>query len=248
MNDSLREIVKTLVYAVLLALVFRSVLYAPFHIPSGSMKSTLLVGDYLFVSKFSYGYSRYSFPLGLPIFKGRIFGSAPERGDIVVFRLPSNPSTDFIKRVIGLPGDTIQVKSGIVYLNGNALPRQRDGEFVETDPATGHVNRIPRFVETLPNGVTYHVLDENPAGALDNTMIYRVPEGQYFMMGDNRDNSQDSRVLNFVGYIPEEYLVGRAELIAFSSDGSTRFWEVWNWFSSLRLHRFFLTLDHMHNP
>lgn len=229
-TDSLFETAKTVVFAVLLALIFRSFLFEPFHIPSGSMKGNLLVGDYLFVSKPTYGYSRYSFPLGFPLFEGRKFvRTRPERGDVVVFRKPSDPGVDFIKRLIGLPGDTIQVKEGIVYLNGIPLPRQQVEDFTEFDPETQTQVTIPQYLETLPNGRSYKVLDQTRFGLVDNTGVYTVPLRHYFMMGDNRDNSTDSRYLHEVGYVPEENLVGKAELIAFSmGDGI-----------SLRLNRFF---------
>lgn len=233
------ELIRTFIIAVLLATIFRSFAYEPFNIPSGSMKSTLLVGDYLFVSKASYGYGRYSFPFGFPPFTGRILSDdRPERGDVVVFRLPRSPSIDYIKRVVGLPGDKIQVQGGVLYINGSAVSKERIDDFVDEEDAT-HLARIPRFKETLPNGVSYTVLDQNIYGEVDNTAVYTVPEKHYFMMGDNRDNSIDSRYLSQVGYVPEENLVGKAKMIFFSTDGSARFWEVWKWIPSLRPSRFF---------
>ena len=165
------------------------------------MKSTLLIGDYLFVSKYSYGYSRYSLPFGLPLFSGRILASEPTRGDIVVFKLPRDPSIDYIKRVIGLPGDKIQMIGGQLYINGNAIPHKRIEDFIDTDEQ-GHKTRVERFRETLPNGVSYTTLNLTDNNYLDNTPVYEVPAGHYFMMGDNRDNSSDSRVLSNVGYVP----------------------------------------------
>lgn len=237
------ESIRTILIAVLLALLFRSLAYEPFHIPSGSMKSNLLVGDYLFVSKFSYGYSRYSFPFGFPIFDGRILeGEKPRRGDIIVFRLPRNPRIDYIKRLIGLPGDTIQVREGIVYVNGKALPREPLDRYTDDEIPT-NVKSIPRFVETLPEGKKFEILKEYLEGNADNTIEYHVPQGYYFFMGDNRDNSTDSRFLNQVGYVPEENLVGRAEIIFFSADGSAQWLNPFSWFKAMRFDRFFRALD-----
>ena len=232
------DTVKTIVYAVLIALVVRTVAFEPFNIPSGSMVPTLLVGDYLFVSKFSYGYSRYSLPFGLPLFSGRIFFHSPERGDVVVFKLPTDNSTDYIKRVIGLPGDHIQMKSGILHINGQAVPRRRiEDYFYQEGP--GAVIPLAQYIETLPNGVQHRIIEMSDNGPLDNTQEYVVPPGDYFMMGDNRDNSQDSRVLSAVGYVPAENLIGRAQFIFFSTNGSARLWEFWKWPFSIRYGRLF---------
>jgi signal peptidase I len=232
------DTVKTIVYAVLIALVVRTVAYEPFNIPSGSMIPTLLVGDYLFVSKFSYGYSRFSLPFGLPLFSGRIFFHPPQRGDVVVFKLPTDNSTDYIKRVIGLPGDTIQMKEGELYINDKEVPRQRIQDYLyqETD---GAVIPMRQYIETLPNGVQHRIIKIGDNGPLDNTQVYHVPPGDYFMMGDNRDNSQDSRVLSAVGYVPAENLVGKAQFIFFSTDGSARWWEFWKWPFAIRYNRLF---------
>jgi signal peptidase I len=235
------ESFKTVIYAVLIALVVRSLAYEPFHIPSGSMKSTLLIGDYLFVSKFSYGYSKYSFPYPLPGLEGRVWNSKPERGDIVVFKLPRDNTTDYIKRLVGLPGDRIQVQGGILLINDEPVPRQRIEDF-DLMGRNGYSRKVPQYIETLPNGVSYHVLDSDPFGALDNTDVYVVPEDHFFFMGDNRDHSSDSRVLNNVGYVPVENLIGRAEILFFSTDGTSRFWEVWKWPFATRFTRFFTTL------
>ena len=232
------ETVKTVVYAVLIALVVRTVAYEPFNIPSGSMVSTLLVGDYLFVSKFSYGYSRYSLPFGLPLFSGRIFFHSPERGDVVVFKLPTDNSTDYIKRVIGLPGDHIQMKGGNLYINDQLVPRKRIQDYLYQE-GNGTVIPLVQYIETLPNGVQHRIIKMGDNGPLDNTPVYDVPPGEYFMMGDNRDNSQDSRVLSAVGYVPGENLVGRAEFIFFSTDGSARLWEIWKWPFAIRYSRLF---------
>jgi signal peptidase I len=237
-KESWVETVKTVVYALLIALVIRTFLFQPFNIPSGSMEATLLVGDYLFVEKYAYGYSRYSFPLGLGPFGGRIFGSQPERGDIVVFKFPRDNSTDYIKRVIGLPGDTIQMVDGRLILNGKAVKRAPAPDYVETE--NGYRNVVKRWRETLPNGKSYLTLDRDPNGTYDNTGVYTVPAGHYFMMGDNRDNSADSRA--DVGYVPAVNLVGKAELIFFSTDGSAHFWEFWKWPWAVRYGRLFTLL------
>jgi signal peptidase I len=232
-KDSWLEVVKTIVYALLIAGVIRSFLFQPFNIPSGSMEATLLVGDYLFVSKAAYGYSRYSFPFGIFPFNGRFFASTPQRGDIVVFKYPGDNSTDYIKRLIGLPGDRVQMKEGVLYINEKPIPKVPVEDYIET--VGGQPHHVPQFKETLPNGVTYFVLDREPQGNLDDTQVFTVPEGHYFMMGDNRDNSADSRV--DVGYVPFENFVGKAEIIFFSTDGSARLWEIWKWPLSIRYNR-----------
>ncbi len=248
-NDSVKrreggwwETFKIVLQALALALVVRVFFYQPFNIPSGSMKETLLVGDYLFVSKLSYGYSRYSFPFGLDLFEGRIFAGLPKRGDVVVFKLPRDNSTDYIKRVIGLPGDEIQMKGGVLYINGQAVPKRRVGEFL-TREDDGPPRRIPMYEETLPEGVVYRVLDSEPNGPFDNTSVYRVPPGHYFMMGDNRDNSTDSRAQWGVGFVPYENLIGRAEIIffsaAFDDPDAFRIWTPWRWPLDIRWERFF---------
>jgi signal peptidase I len=232
------DTVKTIVYAVLIALVVRTIAYEPFNIPSGSMVPTLLVGDYLFVSKFSYGYSRFSLPFGPPVFSGRLFFRSPERGDVVVFKLPTDNSTDYIKRVIGLPGDHIQMKNGILFINGQPVPRKRIQDYLYQE-GPGMTIPLAQYVETLPNGVQHRIIEMSDNGPLDNTQEYVVPPGDYFMMGDNRDNSQDSRVLSAVGYVPAENLIGRAEFLFFSTDGSARLWEIWKWPFAIRYGRLF---------
>lgn len=237
-ENSLAEFGKTIVIAVSIAVIFRSLLFEPFYIPSGSMKPTLLLGDYVFVTKYKYGYSRYSFPFGVMPITNRIFKSAPERGDVVVFKLPSDPSINYIKRLIGMPGDKIQVIAGVVYINGQAISKRLIGKFAdETDQ---EVTYIAEYIETLPNGVSYKVLDETPQGGLDTTPVYEVPAGHYFMMGDNRDNSQDSRVLSQVGYIPEENLVGPAQRIVFST--TAKWYKPWDWFTKIRYERLFSSI------
>lgn len=220
-----KETIRTVVWAVLIAVVVRTVAYEPFQIPSSSMYPTLMVGDYLFVSKMSYGYSKYSAPFSPPLFEGRIFnGDAPERGDVAVFRLPSNPSIDYIKRVIGLPGDTVQVRLGRLYINGELVERTRVEDYLMPDQQGG-IKRIAQYDETLPGGVTHRILEERgDFFAADNTGVYTVPAGHYFMMGDNRDNSKDSRA---IGFIPAENLIGRAEVLFFSTEGAA--WQFWRW-------------------
>ena len=235
------ETVKIIIQALILALVVRTFLFQPFNIPSGSMKDTLLVGDYIFVSKYAYGYSRYSLPFAPDLFSGRIFASKPERGDVAVFKLPRDPSVDYIKRVIGLPGDKIQMINGVLFINGTAVPKVRVDDFVTTDD-TGQEERVARYRETLPNGVSYTVLDLDPHSFSDNTPVFDVPPDHYFMMGDNRDNSTDSRVLGAVGYVPFENFVGRAGLIFFSVKEGDQAWQFWRWPWTVRFDRIFKTI------
>ena len=232
------ETLKTVFYAVLIAIVFRTVAYEPFNIPSGSMKPTLLIGDYLFVAKFAYGYSRHSLPWSLPLISDRLFGREPERGDVAVFKWPVDNSTDYIKRVIGLPGDRIQMKNGALYINGRAVKRERI-ELDNPDRTLRVGPGVAEFRETLPNGVSYRTFDDGNTGA-DNTRVITVPPGQYFMMGDNRDRSSDSRVW---GPIKAENLVGRAEVLFFSTNGSARMWEFWRWPTSTRYSRLFRPVE-----
>src|SRR5215470_2947077 len=200
-------------------LLIRTFLFQPFSTPSGSLKPTLLVGDYMFVSKYSYGYTRYSFPFSPPLalISGRTFASEPERGDVVVFRLPKDPSTDYVKRVVGLPGDRIQMISGVLHINDTPVKREQIEDFVETED-NGREVHIKQWRETLPNGVSHSTLDMIENSIYDNTKEYLVPAGHYFMMGDNRDNSSDSRVENQVGYVPAENLIGRVQILFWSVD------------------------------
>jgi signal peptidase I len=240
-GGGLGETVKIVIQALILAVLVRTFLFQPFNIPSGSMMDTLLIGDYLFVSKYAYGYSRFSLPFGPHLFDGRIWGSLPKRGDIVVFKLPRDESTDYIKRVIGLPGDKIQVINSVVYINGTAVPRVADGFYVTKD-AFGAETKVARYRETLSNGVSYDTLSIDPNVFEDNTPVYEVPPAHLFMMGDNRDNSTDSRVLSAVGYVPVENLVGRAEVIFFSVDKDAAAWEFWKWPWTVRWERLFKLL------
>ncbi len=240
-SGGLWETVKIIVQALLLALVVRTFLFQPFNIPSGSMEDTLLVGDYLLVSKYAYGYSQYSFPFSPNIFDGRVFGRAPERGDVAVFKTPLDNRTDFIKRVIGLPGDRIQMIAGALYINGEQVQRERLSDVMH-DQGLGRMALTARWQETLPNGRTYETLDLTQNGGADNTPVFEVPEGYYFMMGDNRDNSLDSRVATNrggVGFVPFENFVGRAEIIFFSVDQSASPWQFWLWPWTVRADRLF---------
>lgn len=243
---------RTVIFAILIAVTVRSFAYEPFNIPSGSMKSNLLIGDYLFVSKYSYGYSRYSFPFGIKWFSGRILEEEPKRGDVVVFRYPPNPRIDYIKRIIGLPGDKVQVKDGFLYINGKKLERRLIDDF--SDSEKNIVETIPRYAEILPEGKVIIILKENspsPETAdlnelenyikMNNTPEYTIPEGHYFMMGDNRDNSCDSRC--DVGVVPLENIVGRAEIIWFSTDGSASLLNPLSWFTAIRGERIFKRID-----
>ena len=266
-GNSIVETIKTIVYALLIAGVFRTLFFQPFWIPSGSMKETLLIGDFLFVNKMAYGYSRYSCPFAMCPFSGRIFGSEPERGDVVVFRHPVN-NTDFIKRVIGLPGDRIQMRDGVLYISEYDRETGTNGEFVaaslepqdpfvETFEPQGPIGHRPRcsnapvglggecekerFTETLPGGVSHSVLNIEDGSFGDNTPVFTVPEGHYFVMGDNRDNSQDSRFpqsIGGVGFVPYENIIGRADRIMFSSAGE-RMVYFWTW----RADRFFRAIE-----
>ncbi len=227
------DTVQTVVYAFAIAIFVRVVAFEPFNIPSGSMKPTLLVGDYLFVSKYSYGYSRYSFLFGFPPFSGRIWESPVDRGDVAVFRKPPENEIDYIKRIVGLPGDRIQMLEGILYINGESVERERIEDFV----VDGYGKKVTQYIETLPNGRRHRILETSgDEGHLDNTEEFVVPEGHYFGMGDNRDNSSDSRV---IGPIPAENLVGRAEILFFSTDGSAALWEFWRWPFATRYSRLF---------
>ena len=246
-KEELGEFFKTALIAVFLALLIRTFLFEPFNTPSGSMKPELLVGDYLFVNKPAYGYSRYSFPFGLAPLNDRIWDKEPERGDVIVFKLPTNPSVDYIKRLVALPGETVQVRNGRLYINGELVPREALG-VKEDDGPNGSGRTMYHYIETLPGGVMHEIFEESDNDILDNTELYTVPEGHYFFMGDNRDNSQDSRVKHVVGYVPYENLVGRADFLFFSTDGSASLFEFWKWPWSLRYNRFFNDIDPVKSP
>ena len=244
-SNDLVENVKTILYAGLIAVGIRTIAFEPFNIPSGSMIPTLLVGDFLFVSKYSFGYSRYSLPWPLSSIEwsGRILGHLPTRGDVAVFRLPSDPSIDYIKRIVGLPGDRIQVKGGNLFINGVLAPRVPEGQCMADDRNEFTAARL--YQETLPNGVRHSVckISDSPSSNGDgvdanNTPEYLVPPDRVFAMGDNRDNSQDSRFMaRGVGFVPLENLVGRAEFIFFSIDGRDDWWKFWRWPFEIRWSR-----------
>jgi len=236
------EIVKTIVFALLIALVLRVLLFQPFTIPSASMEPNLYEGDYIVVSKWTYGYSKHSIPFSPPVFEGRILGSEPERGDIVVFKLPRDDRTDYIKRVIGLPGDRIQMINNVLHINGEAA---RDVVVTGQDVTNMYGELIVTADETLPGGRTFRIQDFGPGRDLDDTPVFEVPAGHYFMMGDNRDNSVDSRVDESmgVGLVPAENLIGKAEIILFSWQPGASLWNPVSWFSKVRPSRFFTVLD-----
>ena len=255
-QDGILETVKTIVYALLIAGVFRTLFFQPFWIPSGSMKDTLLIGDFLFVNKMAYGYSRHSCPFSICPFEGRLFGREPDRGDVVVFRHPTE-GTDFIKRVIGLAGDRVQMIRGVLHLNGTAADMVAVEPFLETfapqgpqglpprcanaPVCAGWVCEKPRFTETLPGGVSHAILNITDGSRGDDTPEFIVPEGHYFMMGDNRDNSVDSRFpqsIGGVGFVPFENILGRADRVMFSSAGQ-RMVYLWTW----RSDRFFEAIE-----
>ena len=228
------ELIKTILIAGVIALGFRSFLFEPFNIPSGSMVPSLLVGDYLFVSKASYGYSRYSFPFGIAPFSGRIFAVEPKRGDVAVFRQPTDPAVAFIKRVVGMPGDRIQLKDGLLYINDVPVKRSYLGMAKATNGFTTMNFKV--YEESFLDGSRHLIQERSDSDAFDNTAVYVVPDDHYFMMGDNRDNSRDSRTSS-VGMVPAENLVGRADRLFFSHNGSARVWEFWKWHFAVRYGR-----------
>jgi signal peptidase I len=239
-KTQLRETIVVVLQALVIALVFRSFIYQPFLIPTASMQSTLLIGDYVMASKFSYGYGRWSLPFGIIPFSGRVFGSDPARGDIVVFY--NEPTReDWVKRVIGLPGDRIQMQGGRLYINGEMVPRELVGRGTDTD-STGRTVPVSIYRETLPNGVVHTIQEISDSAMLDDTGEYVVPDGHYFMMGDNRDRSADSRVLGSPGYVPAGNLIGKAEVRFFSIENNVNPWFIWQWPGNVRWDRMFQSL------
>ncbi|MEL6316684.1 MAG: signal peptidase I [Pseudomonadota bacterium] len=250
-GESFYDLLKTIFYALLIALVFRTFFFQPFSIPSGSMKPTLLINDYIFVSKYSYGYSKYSLPFAnsLPdLFGGRLLAGTPERGDVIVFRNPQELDKDYVKRMVGLPGDVIDIREGLLFINGVKAPLRPVGDFADrafeaskscAKPAPDGGCLVTQYMETLPNGREHPILDiyaATPSRSQGDNDRYIVPPGHYFFMGDNRDNSQDSRFAS-PGFVPESHLIGRAEIVLLSSEGA--FWEFWKW----RGDRFFLSVE-----
>tara|TARA_Y100001970_G_C14182315_1_gene830508 strand:+ start:94 stop:822 length:729 start_codon:yes stop_codon:yes gene_type:complete len=241
MKKKIIENLKTLLIALIIAIIIRSFFFQPFYIPSSSMEPTLLVGDRIFVSKYSYGYSKHSFPFSPPIINNRMLSTKAKYGDLVVFKTPEDNRTDFIKRLVGLPGDKIQIKNGELFINEKKIPRENLTGLNEI-MCGGTKTEVVSFNETLPNGVQYKVV-YNKIGSMKNSDIYKVPEKHYFFLGDNRDCSRDSRFLSSVGYVHENNLVGKARVIFFSNNthkGSIL--KFWNWYETLRLNRFFKKL------
>ncbi len=239
------EIVKTVAYALLIALFLRVLFFQPFTIPSASMEPTLQEGDYIIVSKYTYGYSRHSIPFSPPIFEGRIMERIPNRGDIIVFKLPRDGRTDYIKRLIGLPGDRVQMREGRLWINDKEIPHQALPP-VMIDSGYGFTRNVQRYKETFPNGRQFVTYDYGTDGDVDNTQTFVVPEGHYFFMGDNRDNSLDSRVSpaeNGVGFVPAENLVGKAQLILLSWNPGASLFKPWTWVMNARPERFFTVLQ-----
>lgn len=225
-----------LILAVLAALTVRSCAFEPYNIPSSSMVPTLLIGDYLFISKYPYGYSKHSFPFSIPfVGQGRVFASEPKRGDVVIFKEPKSNRIDYIKRVIGLPGETIEMREGRLYINGELIERKYIGqERQETEQGN---MLYTRYIETLPEGIEHAIYELGDYMQYDTFGPFTVPTDHYFMMGDNRDNSADSR---YFGAVPALNLEGRAEFIFYSNNGAGYFFEFWKWGDSLRLDRFFM--------
>ena len=234
-KNSFGELIKTLMVAGSIAIIFRSIFFEPFNIPSGSMIPTLLVGDYLFVSKYSYGYSKYSFPFGVVPINDRIFDKSPERGDVIVFRKPGDESIDYIKRLVGLPNDTIQVKEGILFINGKSVNRIK-ANIGTMKNINGNQQTLIEYKETFEGSEYHKIIEYSDIENFDDTIEFKVPKDHFFFMGDNRDNSRDSRSSE-VGFVPKKNLIGKAQIIFFSHDNSASFYEFWKWHKSIRFSR-----------
>lgn len=239
-SEKLDDTIRTFFIAALVALSVRAFAFEPFNIPSSSMVPGLLIGDYLFVSKYTYGYSSLSSLYGLVPIKGRLFASEPKRGDVVVFKLPSDSGTDYIKRLVGLPGDTIEVRNGLLYVNGVAVQRSKLAEPLAKNYLHPSASATD-YLEKFSDGHEHVIREEGDNRSLDDTEIFVVPPKHYFAMGDNRDNSQDSRT-SLVAFIPEDNLVGRAEVLFFSLDEDAHFWQFWKWPSAIRWDRLFMKI------
>ena len=236
-EESLTDTLKTLIYAIIIAVLIRTFLFEPFKIPSGSMYPNLYVGDFLFVSKYTYGYSKHSLPFSIPLFSGRIWADEPKVGDVVVFKYPQDNRTDFIKRIIGLPGDKIKLIKGRLYINGEVLNRDEKDNFIIRNDF-GYAERFHQYEETLPNNVVHKILEVSDEETEDNFKEVTVPDNSYFVMGDNRDRSDDSRI--HVGFVPFENLVGKARFLFFSYDPQEGAWyKPWTWGKKIRWRRLF---------
>lgn len=235
-DEGFLDTVKTIFFAIVIAVVIRIFLFEPFKIPSGSMYPTLYVGDYLFVSKYTYGYSKHSFPFSLPLFEGRVWESKPQRGDVVVFKFPQDNKTDFIKRIIGLPGDRLKLEKGRLYINGELVQREAQEDFVLRDKS-GNAERYRQYVETLPGGVKHNILEVSDFENVDDMPEIEIPQNSYFVMGDNRDRSDDSRVN--VGFVPAENLIGKARFLFFSNNEDDAWYKPWVWPKKIRWSRLF---------
>lgn len=235
-EEGLFETFKTIFFAILIAIVIRTFLFEPFKIPSGSMYPTLYVGDYLFVSKYTYGYSKHSFPFSMPLFNNRIWEDKPDRGDVVVFKFPQDNRTDFIKRIIGLPGDKIKLEKGRLYINGKMIEREVIEDFVLRDKF-GNAERYRQYEEVLPEGFKHKIIEVSDFENVDDMPEIEIPQNSYFVMGDNRDRSDDSRVN--VGFVPEENLIGKARFLFFSSNEEEAWYKPWGWPKKIRWSRLF---------
>lgn len=236
-ENNFKETAKTIIYAIAIAMLIRSFWIEPFKIPSGSMYPNLYVGDFLFISKYTYGYSKHSLPFSLPLFEGRIWDDMPKRGDVVVFKFPRDNHTDFIKRIIGMPGDKIRLEKGRLYINDELLPREEIGDFIVRNER-GYAERYHQYFETLPEGYRHTILEISDTEPQDEVAELVVPDNSFFVMGDNRDRSDDSRM--DVGFVPFENLMGKARFLFFSYDPDEGAWyKPWTWGKKIRWRRIF---------